>query len=138
MGKKANKPAFLGFTSRDLMQIAIILAAVIFVSFLFLNIGMDYEATSYSGVAATEEFSACLTANGATLYGVSWCSHCNSQKVMFGEHLDKIAFVDCDEYRNLCEAAEIETYPTWLINGRKHLGVKSLKTLGALTGCDLE
>jgi len=137
MGEKSNKPVFLGFTSRGIIQIIIISVAIILVFFLFLNTGMSYEATSYSGIAATAEFSECLTNNDAVLYGANWCSHCNSQKSMFGEHIEKIAFIDCDESRNLCELAEIEAYPTWVINGKKHLGVKSLNTLGALTGCEL-
>ncbi len=138
MDNKINKPVFLGFTSTGLLQIAVIGGAVLFIFFLFMNTGSEQEVSTYSGNTATEDFSKCLTEKGAVLYGASWCPHCNHQKSMFGDYVDEIVFVDCEESKGICEAKEIEAYPTWIINGNKYLGLKSLKTLGDLTGCDME
>lgn len=141
MEEKKNKPVFLGFTAQGLMQIAVIATAVIIVFFLFTYVGVGVENEtfgSYSGTPATAEFTTCLTQRGAVLYGATWCSHCNNQKSMFGEHVDKITFIDCDEAKATCSEHGITAYPTWIINGEKKLGTQSLGTLAQLTGCELE
>lgn len=61
-----------------------------------------------------------LTAQGAKLYGASWCSHCQEQKAMFGDAWKYISYVECadEKYPNrqtdACAAARIESYPTWI------------------------
>ena len=132
-----EKKEFLGITMQGWMQIAIILVAVIFAFLLITWAG--YGDVDYSGQSqpATAEFAECLTDQGAVFYGTDWCSHCRDQKKLFGEHFDKVNFIDCDEARAVCLSAGIEAYPTWIISKQKYLGTKSLDELGELTGCEL-
>ena len=129
-----KKKMFLGLIPKGIMQAPLICIAVLFTFFLILN--MSYEgATEYSSNAATAKFAECLTEKNAVLYGSNHCSHCNTQKILFGEYFEKISFVNCDETPWLCEAVDITAYPTWIINGKKHLGTESLTKLKELTGC---
>lgn len=87
-----------------------------------------------------DDFAKCLTENNATMYGASWCSHCNNQKNMFGESVEYIRFVDCEVGGKLsteCKAANIQGYPTWIINGKTYTGEQTLEKLAQLTGCSL-
>ncbi len=140
MPKKQKSP--LGITPQSIMQITIIAASLVLAFFLFFNAGYGnsptYSKTTEPKGTATAEFAECLTEKGAVLYGSNHCPHCNSQKIMFGKQIEKITFVNCDESQHLCEAAKITAYPTWVINGEKHLGAKSLGTLGSLTGCEVK
>ena len=131
-----KKEDFLGITMQGWVQIAVMLAAVVFAFFL---ITWSEGNISYSGgsTAATAEFAECLTDHGAVFYGTSWCPHCNDQKELFGEYFGKVNFVDCEESRAACSTAGITAYPTWIINKQKYLGTKSLETLGELAGCKL-
>ncbi len=134
-----KKKEFLGVTTQGWIQIIVIAIAVIFAFFLALGAGYGSGSVGYSGqTAATAEFATCLTESGAVFYGTDWCSHCQDQKSLFGEHFEKVKFVNCDESRELCTLAGIEAYPTWIIDGEKHLGTKSLENLGILTECELE
>jgi len=137
-----KKKEFLGVTTQGWIQIAVICVAVLFAFFLTLGMGYGSESgieTTYGGqTEATAEFATCITESGAVFYGTDWCSHCQDQKGLFGEHFEKVKFVNCDESRELCTLAGIEAYPTWIIEGEKHLGTKSLVNLGILTECELE
>ena len=86
--------------------------------------------------SVTAEFAECITESGAVFYGTNWCSHCNDQKEIFGQHMDKITFVDCDA-GDLCARNGVTAFPTWIINGEKYLGTKSPEVLAALTGCEI-
>ena len=136
MSKK--KKEFLGVTAQGWIQLTVICVAVLFTFFLALGAGYGSDSINYRGqTAATSEFVTCITESGAVFYGTNWCSHCNNQKQLFGEHFEKVKFVNCDESRDLCVLAGIEAYPTWIIDGEKHLGTKSLGNLGILTGCEV-
>lgn len=74
-------------------------------------------------------------ANNSTFYGVEWCSYCQKQKALFGTNIDLINYIDCDEDRDACIAANIEIYPTWIINGIKHTGLMYEEELKESTGC---
>lgn len=80
-----------------------------------------------------------LTNTGAQMYGAYWCPHCQDQKAMFGDALSEIDYVECDPEGDnaqpqLCTDAEIEGYPTWIIDGQKYPGVQSLERLAELSG----
>ena len=133
-----KKKKVLGVTTQGWIQIIVIAIAVIFAFFLTLGAGYgDGIGTTYNGQTSTAEFATCITESGAVFYGTDWCSHCNNQKQLFGEHFEKVKFVNCDESRDLCVLAGIEAYPTWIIDGEHHLGTKSLGNLGILTGCEV-
>ncbi|MFH1589246.1 MAG: peptidylprolyl isomerase [archaeon] len=90
-----------------------------------------------------DNFATCLTESGAKMYGAYWCSHCNAQKEMFGDSVDKITYIECAEEDDAraqtaaCAEAGISGYPTWIINGQEYPGKQSFETLAKLTGCSL-
>ena len=81
-----------------------------------------------------------LTAIGATKYGAWWCPHCHAQQTLFGKQaIEHITYVECDEegvdpQPNACQAAGVQSYPTWEINGQTYAGVQSLQSLAAASG----
>ena len=142
MEKSAEKPPF-GLTPTGWLQATVILAAVAFAFLLILGSGgpgKTAQATPLPqpGNAAESnatDLASCLAEKGAVFYGTEWCGHCTRQKEMFGSDFGKISYVDCGKSPNLCQLAGITAYPTWIINGEKHLGAKSMEALGALAGC---
>lgn len=93
--------------------------------------------TSGQGGGAFDEFAECLTDNGAIFYGTEWCGFCQQQKAMFGDSMDYVNFIDCDENRNTCMSEGIRGYPTWKIDGQLYSGVQQMSRLSELTGCDV-
>ena len=83
-----------------------------------------------------------LTNVGAQFYGASWCPHCQEQKRLFGASASRLPYIECSPAgRNApqspsCNAAGIQSYPTWFINGRPYaVGmVLSLSELANATG----
>ncbi|MFH0929366.1 MAG: hypothetical protein V1818_03350 [Candidatus Aenigmatarchaeota archaeon] len=105
----------------------VLIAIIVIIWFIFsADSGGNYD-----------EFAKCLTENGATMYGTSWCSHCNNQKDMFGSSFKYVDFVDCDQNKLLCDNAGVEGYPTWRIDDSNYPGEKTLQNLSNLSGCEL-
>jgi len=80
-----------------------------------------------------------LTEKGAKLYGAYWCPHCKDQKATFSDAFQYIDYYECDPKgenarADQCTAANIEGYPTWIINGKEEGGAKSLSELAKLIG----
>ncbi|MEK6832468.1 MAG: hypothetical protein AABY32_00340 [Nanoarchaeota archaeon] len=84
-----------------------------------------------------DEFAQYLTNANATMYGTSWCSHCQNQKKLFGKSFKYINYVDCDRESEVCALEGITGYPTWKINGTSYPGEKSLLELSQLTNYTL-
>lgn len=83
----------------------------------------------------------CLTDSGAKFYGAFWCGHCQSQKELFGENLQYVAYVECDERGEnpdpqACAEAGIRAFPTWILgDGTELVGTQQLEALAAKTSC---
>lgn len=82
-----------------------------------------------------------LTEEGVLFYGASWCPHCQEQKELFGASARRLPYVECSPAgRNApqapsCTRAGVQTYPTWVINGRAIVGeVLTLAQLANATG----
>lgn len=80
-----------------------------------------------------------LSATGAKMYGAYWCPHCAVQKDDFGGAANHIPYIECDPEGfdarpELCQAEEIEAYPTWVIGGDRYLGTQKLGKLARLSG----
>lgn len=77
---------------------------------------------------------------GAKMYGAWWCPHCNDQKQLFGKAaLSEFTYIECDPrganaQPKVCQAAKVESYPTWEIKGKTYTGTQSLKDLAAASG----
>ncbi len=93
-------------------------------------------------ITLEDNFAACLTRRGTRMYGAFWCSHCDTQKKLFGNAWKQIEYIECskpDRTQNaLCTKAGIKSYPTWEFqDGTRVLGVQSFATLELKTGCKL-
>ena len=113
-----------------------------FILFAVIGVAIIYGIYYISGLTGSavksdgsEELARCLTENGAKLYGASWCPHCQNQKALFGEAGQYLPYIECTEKPEECRAASITAYPTWIINGEKYMGEKSLEELKSLSGC---
>jgi glutaredoxin len=82
-----------------------------------------------------------LAEKGVLFYGASWCPHCQEQKRLFGASVSRLPYVECNlagpnaPQASACSRAGVQTYPTWVINGRAIVGqVLSLADLADATG----
>lgn len=81
-----------------------------------------------------------LKAIGATKYSAWWCPHCFEQRQLFGrEAFEAIPTVECDPGGvdpdpGACQAAGVQSYPTWVINGQTYAGTMELSELARLSG----
>lgn len=66
------------------------------------------------GSSVAESLAKCLAEKKVTMYGAEWCSHCKTQKALFGEAFKFIPYVECPDNISLCIEKGIEGYPTWL------------------------
>ena len=55
-----------------------------------------------------------------------------TQLQILGPMKDQVQYVDCEQRPQACEQAQIAAVPTWLIRGRKFVGVKELDDLEVL------
>ncbi|MCR4328272.1 MAG: hypothetical protein NUV53_02015 [Patescibacteria group bacterium] len=90
-----------------------------------------------------DEFTQCLSDKGAIFYGAFWCQHCQNQKALFGQSVEKLPYVECstsDARGRLayCTERGIGAYPTWVFSdGSREEGEVSLERLAEKTGCEL-
>jgi uncharacterized membrane protein len=102
--------------------------------------GVSWPITSTSG-AAEISLAEHLTQKGIKMYGSYRCSHCFSQKQLFGKQAwEKVPYVECDptavknSQPEVCKQAGITGYPTWSIDGKLNPGAKPLAKLAELSG----
>lgn len=80
-----------------------------------------------------------LKSIGAIFYGAYWCPHCHDQKQLFGrEAVPDIPYVECAQdapntEMARCQAANVQSFPTWVINGQTVTGTQSLEELAQLS-----
>ena len=81
-----------------------------------------------------------LAKSGAKMYGAFWCPHCQQQKEYFGTSVSRLPYIECSPdgqnapQSSECREAHIESYPTWVINGKRIEEVLSLKQLAEDSG----
>jgi uncharacterized membrane protein len=81
-----------------------------------------------------------LEESGAKFYGAYWCPRCQEQKDLFGASAKRLPYVECkpggpDGPETVsCAAKNIDNYPTWIIRGRRYVGVSDPKALAAHSG----
>ena len=86
------------------------------------------------------EFAKYLRDIGVVKYSAYWCPNCLNQSELFGKQAYRqLNVVECakdgkNSQTQLCIDKEIQGFPSWEINGKIILGVKSLKELSELTG----
>jgi uncharacterized membrane protein len=102
-----------------------------------------WEVTTSSGEAEIA-LANHLVKVGAKEYTAFWCHHCHEQKLIFGKEAAAIISennikVECAPQSPKakledCQAAKIEGFPTWVINGKQYSGVQNLDELAKVTG----
>ena len=104
-----------------------------------LNVPKELIVTSES----TEESIALakfLKNNGVVKYSAYWCPNCLDQSELFGKQAYKeLNVVECardgkNSQTQLCIDKKIEGFPSWEINGKIIIGVKTLNELSELAG----
>ncbi len=101
------------------------------------NQGGSIDQSGYSA-DQKEALAQCLTDKGVIMYGTLRCPHCQNQKERFGDAVDSITFIDCDESRIQCQAAGVEWFPTWITqDGQKYAGDQPLSSLAQIGSCDI-
>lgn len=76
-----------------------------------------------------------LSKTNAKFYGASWCPHCSEQKEMFGSSVRRLPYIECSPGgagtppAPVCNEAKVESYPTWVINGQRYVGIQPLENL---------
>lgn len=92
-----------------------------------------------------------MASKGMTMYGASWCSHCQAQKKAFGTAVSEIKYVECSSNTSEAQSAEcssvtyidastgksttgIAGYPTWVYNGKGYSGQQTLPQLAEIVG----
>ena len=69
-----------------------------------------------------------LSDQGVVFYGAYWCPHCQEQKHLFGASAERLPYVECGgagpngRQAPSCSNACVQSYPTWIINGRAYAG----------------
>lgn len=81
-----------------------------------------------------------LSQIGAKFYGAFWCPHCHDQKQLFGQEAAQfVPYVECStpdrrDQTPDCKAQNLESYPTWIINGQTFRGTQTLEQLAQISG----
>jgi len=94
-----------------------------------------------AGSGRYDQLAQCLTDKGTKMYGAYWCTHCQSQKRLFGKSFSKIKYVECklpgeQEQTRECKDAGINSYPTWEFgDGSRLEGQISLEILAEKSNC---
>jgi uncharacterized membrane protein/glutaredoxin len=115
-------------------------AALLVILALHLNYAGVFDAANARSDPKLAGLADYLTAVNAKFYGASWCPHCQEQKRMFGAAAERLPYVECSpegpgkREAPICQTMQIQGYPTWIINGRRHEGVLSPEDLARLSG----
>lgn len=133
-----QKPANLaGFSWRPFLAKSAGAAAVVIIA-------LHLHYAGYLGNAPKEEdpwirsLAEHLAKNDAKFYGASWCPHCTEQKHLFGASEKRIPYVECSPggpkapQAPACRERNIQSYPTWIINGQRYTGIQPLDELAKL------
>ena len=105
-----------------LVIIVLIIAVISLINYVKNNNNID------------EETAKCI-ASKSKLFVSKTCSHCEQQKRILGDYLNLFNLVDCIDNSKECQENNILRIPTWIIDSKKYVGVKSLKELKNLADC---
>jgi hypothetical protein len=107
-----------------LITLTIILGVIIFAVIM--------RNTIHNGVS--QNIAECIGQN-SILYIQLGCHACENQEKLFGDKYQYINVIDCFYEKDECINVEITKTPTWIINGKKYIGIQSIEELKKLTGC---
>ena len=122
-----------------LIPIISVLALPIAINSSHLNNQKELIVTSES-TNESIEFAKFLRDNGVVKYSAYWCPNCLNQGELFGKQAYKeLNVIECSRdgkksQTQLCIDKNIQGFPSWEIDGKIILGVKTIKELSKLTG----
>jgi len=115
-------------------------SAVVIVFGLFLHFSGLFDPAAGPEKPYLKALAVHLHDSGARFYGAYWCPTCQKQKALFEASGDRLPYVECTPngrkgVRNFaCVANDINDYPTWIIDGRRHTGLVPVVELAAMSG----
>ena len=115
-------------------------AAAVIVFGLFLHFSGLFDPVAGPEKPYLKALAVHLRDSGARFYGAYWCPTCQQQKALFEASVDRLPYVECTPdgrvgVRNFdCVANDINDYPTWIIDGRRHTGLVPVAGLAAMSG----
>ncbi len=113
---------------------------VIFLAMLHMHYSGIFDPAAGPEEPYLQALAEHLGAGDAKFFGAYWCPHCQEQKALFEASADRLPYVECTPggrggpMATDCVTNGIESYPTWIIAGRKYEGVLSLERLARLSG----
>jgi len=80
-----------------------------------------------------------LSSMDVKFYGAQWCPHCKDQKALFGAAAKRLPYVECSPeglgtpQSQVCMDQNINSYTTWIINGKRYEQIMTMKELADIT-----
>jgi uncharacterized membrane protein len=114
-------------------------SAVLVVFLLFMHFSGFFDPAAGPEKPYLKALAIHLRESDARFYGAYWCPTCQEQKQMFEASAHRLPYVECTpDGRNgglnfTCVANDVKDYPTWVINGRRHVGLVSVDKLANLS-----
>ena len=116
------------------------LSAFIAVAALHLHYSGVFDPAAGPEKPYLAALAAHLEESGAKFYGAYWCPRCQEQKELFEASAKRLPYVECKPggpsgpETVSCAAKNIDNYPTWIIDGRRYVGVRDPETLATHSG----
>jgi len=110
--------------STIIFAIVVIVIIAVIVAIIILKIAPKTE----------EQIVKCI-ASESRLYVSRTCSHCAEQKQILGNYTSLFNMTDCLVSPEICSMEGITRLPTWIIDGQKYEGIKTIEQLKSMTGC---
>ena len=110
--------------------ILLILAIIVIAIIVAITISQKQETPINSS-----ETMQCIADNSLLIVSKT-CGHCATQKEILGTDLNKFTLLYVDEDPNLFEEYGLRGVPAWIINEKVYHGVRQIKELKELTGCE--
>lgn len=107
---------------RDVVILAVIITAILIIILI----------KNKPAPVTSKEIAQCI-GEKSELYVQLGCPACENQEKLFGENYIYLNSIDCFFEGSKC--GNIESTPTWIIKGKKYVGVQDVETLQQLTGC---
>lgn len=114
-------------------------SSLLVVALLFMHFSGYFDPAAGPEKPYLKALAIHLRDSEARFYGAYWCPVCREQKEMFEASAHRLPYVECTpDGRNgainfACVANEVKDYPTWIIDGRRHIGVFSIDRLASLS-----
>jgi len=114
-------------------------ASALIVLGLFLHFSGIFDPAAGPEKPYLKALAVHLRDSGARFYGAYWCPACQQQKELFEASAERLPYVECTPNGRrgarsfACTANDIQDYPTWIIDGRRHTGVIPASELARLS-----